>query len=88
MVGVVEDLILGRRDVDGLELDRAVFLFGRYFACEIEHAGVAALGDLPVEQEFEILEDMGEDEVSAFIGLGLAGSGTGELDGAFVHSPA
>ena len=87
MVGVVEHLILGARDVDRLVLGLAVLL-GRNLLGQVEDARVAALRNLPLHLQFEVLELLGEDQVAALAGLGLAAARAVELDGAVLHRPA
>ena len=88
VVGVVEHLIFGAALPDGDVLFLAFGVLGLDFLCEVEDAGVAALGDLVFELEGEVLELVGEDEVAAAFYLGFAGAGAFEVDGAVFNIPA
>src|SRR6476469_8218246 len=80
MAGVVEELILRRRPVDVL-----VFL-----GAAVEHAGIAAGSQLPVERELEVAELVAADEVAGTGGLGehAVGHAPGGRDGvALIAAP-
>jgi hypothetical protein len=67
----------------------AAFLVeGLDLASEIEDAGIATLGDLPLELELKVAETVGEDDVSAGIALGLSTTGAGEFHGSVLYCPA
>ncbi len=88
MVGVVQNLIFRGRNVDGLVSLRALFILRHDFTREVEYAGVASLGDLPVEFELEVLELGCKDDIAAFQGLCLARTRAGEFQTAVLDGPA
>ena len=86
MVLVVEYLVLGAGDVDGLHPLFAVLGRG-YLLAEVEDTRVAAFGNFPLHFELEVLELVREDQVAAVAVLGFTAARTVEFDRAVVDRP-
>ena len=85
MVLVVENLILGSGDVDGLVV---LAVRSLDFLSQIEDTGIGALLNLPLKLEGEVLELVVEDDVATFVGLAFARAAALEGKAAVNDTPA
>jgi len=87
MIVIVQYLIFGSGDIDRFEYIVTILVLGSHFLSQIEDTGVTALGNLPFHFQFEVLEFVSEDQISAVTVLRFTAAGTVELDTAVLDSP-
>jgi hypothetical protein len=83
---VIQYLIFGAGNIDRLQFHLAVLL-GLDLLGQVEDTRIAALGDLPLQFEFEILELVREDQVAAVGLLRFAAARAVEFDRTVVDRP-